>query len=246
VGVTACIKEIAGSPYHAVGDKYLRALVDCAEVTPLVIPAMGEILDLPSLVGQLDGLMLTGSPSNVHPARYGAAPSPEAEPHDLARDATSFPLIDQALRQGLPLLAICRGFQELNAALGGTLEPQVRTLPGRLDHRRVQNPDPDVQYGPNHPVQLEPDSLIARIAGRDSMMINSLHNQAIAHLAPGLVVEGVAPDGTIEAVRVGGASAFALGVQWHPEYNAKQQDFARRLFAAFGAAAQARAADRSG
>ncbi|MGO1120458.1 gamma-glutamyl-gamma-aminobutyrate hydrolase family protein [Rhodovibrionaceae bacterium A322] len=244
VGVTACVKEMDSAPFHAVGDKYVRALVDCSGVTPLIIPALGGDLDIQGLVAELDGILLTGSPSNVHPDRYGRPATAETEPHDPARDATTFALIDAALEQGVPLLAICRGFQELNAALGGTLEPQVRKLPGRLDHRRVQDPDPDVQYGPNHSITMAPDSLVAQIAGTQEMMINSLHHQAIDQVAEGLVVEGRAPDGTIEAVRVKESKAFALGVQWHPEYKAKEHEFARRLFRTFGAAVAERAARR--
>lgn len=232
-------------PYHTVGDKYLRAVAEAADGIPLTIPAFGDLLDLPDLVSRLDGLLLTGSPSNVEPGHYGAAASPEAEPHDPHRDATTLPLIRAAIDGGLPLLAICRGIQELNVALGGTLHARVHELPGRDDHRRPKHEDLDVQYGPRHEVRLNAGGAMARLAGSETLMVNSLHWQAIDRIAADLTVEAVALDGTIEAVAVRGAQAFALGVQWHPEYRPLDDAFSTRLFASFGAAARSRAASRS-
>lgn len=244
VGVSACVKTPDGRPWHMVGEKYLTAVTDVAGLTPLILPALGPRLDLAALVERLDGLVLTGSPSNVHPARYGEAPTPEAEPYDEARDATTLALIPAALEAGLPILAICRGFQELNVALGGTLHAEIHTLPGRDDHRRPQDGDPDVQYGPRHPVTFLRGGVFERIAGSRQIQVNSLHFQGIVTLAPRLVPEGIAPDGTVEAVSVEGARSLAVGVQWHPEYKAAENDFSRRLYAAFAEAAQARAAKR--
>ncbi len=244
IGVPACVKEINDSPFHAVGDKYLRAIVEAAEGIPLVIPAFGKIFDLPDLVARLDGLMLTGSPSNVYPTHYGTEPHPKAEPHDLERDATTLPLIRHAIESGLPLFAICRGIQELNVALGGTLHARVHELPERMDHRRPRHEDLDVQYGPKHEIMLSPGGEMARLSGAERITVNSLHAQAIDRLAAELVVEAVAPDGIIEAVSVKDATNFALGVQWHPEYKALENPVSRRLFGAFGAAARARAQAR--
>lgn len=245
IGLPACIRTIDRLPYHTVGDKYLRAAAEAADGIPLIIPAFGDLLDPGDLVARLDGLLLTGSPSNVHPVHYGAPANPEAEPHDPDRDATTLPLIHAALADGLPLLAICRGMQELNVALGGTLHARVHEQTGRLDHRRPQHDDMDVQYGPRHEVQLTAGGAMARIAGAQMLMVNSLHWQAIDRIAADLAVEALAPDGTIEAVAVRGARAFALGVQWHPEYRVLDDPFSTCLFAAFGAAARARAASRS-
>lgn len=245
IGLPACSRTLDGMPYHTVGDKYLRAVAEAADGIPLVIPAFGDLLELPDLISRLDGLLLTGSPSNVHPSHYGAPAHPDAEPHDPHRDATTLPLIRAALDDGLPLLAICRGMQELNVALGGTLHARVHELPGRDDHRRPQHEDLNVQYGPRHEVSLSAGGAIARLAGRETLMVNSLHWQAIDRIAPTLTVEAVAPDGTIEAVAVRNAPVFAIGVQWHPEYRALEDAFSTRLFAAFGAAARARAAGRS-
>ncbi len=245
IGVPACVKQLDNSPFHSVGDKYLRAVVEAAHAIPMVIPAFGEVFDPPDLIERLDGLMLTGSPSNVHPTHYDTEPSPEAEPHDIARDATTLPLIRHALEAGLPLFAICRGIQELNVALGGTLHARVHELPDRMDHRRPRHEDLDVQYGPKHEIALAPGGTLARLLDAETLMVNSLHNQALDRLGGDLAVEAVAPDGTIEAVRVAGARSFALGVQWHPEYKVLENPASVRLFEAFGAACRARAQARA-
>ncbi len=249
VGVPACVRDVDGQPFHTVGDKYVRALAISSGVAPLMIPSLGEdLVDLRRLVQGLDGLMMTGSPSNVHPTHYGQVETPEAEPFDPARDATSLALIRLALEEGLPLLVICRGFQELNVALGGTLHARVHEIEGRMDHRRPQHPELDVQYGPRHPVKLRaggPIAALAEAAGTEGdLMVNSLHWQALDRVAERLVVEAEAEDGTPEAVSVKGAKAFALGVQWHPEYKAWENPFSRQLFEAFGAASRARASGR--
>ncbi|HEY9549212.1 MAG TPA: gamma-glutamyl-gamma-aminobutyrate hydrolase family protein [Kiloniellaceae bacterium] len=250
VGVPACVRPVDGQPFHTVGDKYVRALAISSGVAPLMIPSLGEdLVDLRRLVGALDGLMMTGSPSNVHPSHYGQAATIEAEPFDVARDATSLALIRLALDEGVPLLAICRGYQELNVALGGSLHVRVHEVPGRLDHRRPQHPELDVQYGPHHPVTLRPGGPLAALAKAAGvtgpLMVNSLHWQGLDRIAARLTVEAEAEDGTPEAVSVAGAKAFALGVQWHPEYKAWENPFSRQLFEAFGAAARARASARA-
>ncbi|MPZ09033.1 MAG: gamma-glutamyl-gamma-aminobutyrate hydrolase family protein [Kiloniellaceae bacterium] len=250
VGVPACVRDVDGQPFHTVGDKYVRALAISAGAAPLMIPSLGgDLVDLRRLVRSLDGVMMTGSPSNVHPSHYGQAESVAAEPFDTARDATVLELIRLALDEGVPLLAICRGYQELNVALGGSLHVRVHELPGRMDHRRPQHRELDVQYGPRHPVVLRaggPLAAYARAAGIEGpLMVNSLHWQGLDRIAARLVVEAEAEDGTPEAVSVKNAKAFALGVQWHPEYKAWENPFSRQLFEAFGAAARARAVARA-
>ncbi|MEX0759275.1 MAG: gamma-glutamyl-gamma-aminobutyrate hydrolase family protein [Tistlia sp.] len=240
VGLPACVKPLDGQDFHTIGDKYVRAVALASEAIPLVVPALGDLLEARAIVARLDGLVLTGSPSNVHPTRYGQGATPEHEPHDEARDATTLPLIEAALEAGLPLFAICRGHQELNVALGGTLHARVHELPERLDHRRPQHEEMDVQYGRRHTVRLSPGGPLAAIAGSEEIQVNSLHWQAIDRLAPGLTAEGLAPDGTIEAISVTGAAAFALGVQWHPEYKVLEDPVSTALFRAFGAAARER------
>lgn len=251
VGLPACVMQGDGMAFHKVGDKYVRAVALAAGALPVTIPALEDAIDLAALVERLDGLLLTGSPSNVYPDHYGEDPHEAAEPYDHPRDATTLPLIREAVTQGLPFLAICRGFQELNVALGGSLYTEVQEIEGRMDHRRPQHPDFDVQYGAKHEVTFEPGGIFAEMAGQTVIETNSLHRQAIKEVAPGLRVEGRAPDGIVEAVSVKDATGFALGVQWHPEYKAwdpgftlKDNDFSRRLFAAFGDAARARAVSR--
>ena len=245
IGVSADFRELTNAPFHVVGDKYLRAVMLASEAIPVIIPSFGELYDMPALVRRFDALLLTGSPSNVHPERYGEAPSEAAEPYDPARDETTFPMIDEALAQGVPLLAICRGFQELNVALGGTLHARVHELPDRFDHRAPKVDDPDVKYGLRHPVHFTAGGIFADLAGEPELQVNSLHWQGVDALAPGLTLEAVAHDETIEAVSVTGAAHFALGVQWHPEYKVLDDPFSVTLFGEFGAAARARARRRA-
>jgi putative glutamine amidotransferase len=243
VGVTSCLKPRDQLQFHTVGEKYVDAVVAGASAIPVLIPAIGERLDPGRLLGRLDGLLVTGSPSNVDPARYGGPPAREGnEADDPARDATTLPLIREALAQGLPLLCICRGLQELNVALGGSLHQQVHELPGRFDHRSDKTkPVPD-RYGPAHLIQLTAAGrLQAVLEGPERIEVNSLHGQGIDRLADRLVVEAVAEDGTIEAVSVRDAKSFALAVQWHPEWQVLENPWSRRLFTAFGAAARRRA-----
>ncbi len=244
IGVPACSKQLDGHGFHAVGDKYARAVAVAADGLPMLIPAMPELVDIGDLVGRLDGLMLTGSPSNVHPEAYGRPADGKAEPHDRERDGITLPLIRSAIERGLPLLAICRGMQELNVALGGSLHPRIHEVAGRLDHRRPQHQSIDVQYGPRHSVSLASDGMLARLLDRSEIDVNSLHGQGIDRLAPALKVEATAPDGTVEAVSLPGAESFLLGVQWHPEYKVERDAISSRLFAAFGTAARARAEAR--
>jgi putative glutamine amidotransferase len=244
IAVSACLKSVAGHPTHTVGEKYLTAVSVGAGGTPMIVPALGGELDIGAILERIDGVVLTGSLSNVHPSRYGDEPHAAAEPYDEARDATTFPLIEGALEMGLPLLAICRGFQELNVALGGTLHAEVHAVPGRVDHRAPQVEDPDERYGPRHPVRFVPGGAFEAVAGAGEVWVNSLHRQGIDRLAPRLAAEGHAPDGTVEAVRVKDAPALALGVQWHPEYKAAANPFSMKLYRAFGDAARAYARTR--
>jgi len=231
-------------PFHVAGDKYVRAVAQGAGATPLLVPALGDVLDIPDLVGRLDGILVTGSPSNVEPHHYGAPPSAEGTLHDPARDSTTLPLLRAAIGTGVPLLGICRGLQEMNVALGGTLHAAVHDVPGLNDHREDDSDPLEVQYGPSHPVRLTPGGRLAGLVGRQEVRVNSLHGQGIARLAPGLAIEATAPDGLVEAIRVEAAPAFALAVQWHPEWRFWEDPLSAALFAAFGTAAAERAARR--
>jgi putative glutamine amidotransferase len=241
IGVPACLVQRDGFAYHQVGDKYVDSVIDGAGGLPLLIPALGPRLDFDALLAELDGLLITGSPSNVEPHHYGGPPPRFDSPCDPARDATTLPLIRRALDMAVPLFAICRGLQELNVALGGTLHQEVHELPGRADHRSDKTVPPAERYAPVHPVRLVPDgTLQSLLDGTLDIQVNSLHAQGIDRLAERLRVEAVAPDGTIEAVAVQGARGFALAVQWHPEWRVLENPTSRRLFAAFGAACRAR------
>lgn len=244
VAVGADRKTIEDKPFHAVGEKYLTAVSEVSGCVPIIVPALEAAIDVRDLIARIDGLMLTGSLSNVHPARYGRDATAVAEPYDEHRDGVSFALIGAALERGVPILAVCRGFQELNVAMGGTLHPRLHELEGRDDHRAPGSDDPDIEYGPRHEVAFIEDGAFARLAGSRSVSVNSLHSQGIDRLGEGLVAEGFAPDGTIEAVRVAGAKRFALAVQWHPEYKAAANDFSVRLYRAFGAAVRDYASNR--
>jgi putative glutamine amidotransferase len=247
IGISCCLKPfgIFNTPNHAASDSYVRVVLGPVGGIPVLLPAAGEAL-VPEILPRLDGLILTGSRSNVCPEHYAGPPHAEGTPEDHARDATTLPLIRAAIASGLPLLAICRGFQELNVALGGTLDQRIQDLPGRIDHSTPSDQKlPGIRTGKAHLVRLQPGSTIAALAGdARSVPVNSLHNQGIARLAPRLAAEGWAPDGTIEAVRVKDAPGFALGIQWHPEYDWERDAVSRRLFELFGQASASWAARR--
>ena len=250
IGITACVEDPPPGELreriHRVGDSYIAAVARVAGGLPLLIPAMPDAIDLRALVASLDGLLFTGSPSNVEPVHYRGEASQPGTLHDPHRDAVTLPLIRMAIGSGLPLLCLCRGHQELNVAMGGTLHQRVHELPGRLDHREPPNQDWNTSFGPAHMVKLSPGGLLWRLAGdRDEMEVNSLHSQAIDRLAPGLSIEAIAPDATIEAVRVSDAPAFAVGIQFHPEFQAAENPFGKALFQTFGDAARAHAARRA-
>ena len=240
------MREIGIHPFHVVGDKYMRAVAEAAGGLPVAVPALGAALDRDTVLDRFDGLLFTGSPSNVEPAIYGGPPSAEGTLRDRDRDATTVPLIRAALDAGVPILCICRGLQELNVALGGTLHQALHRVPGRIDHREDKSRPRDVRYGPAHGVTLAEGGLLASLWPERCVAVNSLHGQGIDCLAPPLAIEAVAPDSQIEAVRVARARSFALGIQWHPEWKVGENPFSTAIFGAFGAAARARARSRRG
>jgi putative glutamine amidotransferase len=242
IGIPCCVRQIHERPFHTASARYSDAIIEAAGCMPMLIPAIGGKTDCAALLDRLDGLLITGSPSNVEPYHYNGPPSREGTLHDPDRDATTLPLIREAVRRDLPILAICRGIQELNVALGGTLHQRIFDMPGRFNHRRRSGPMTlDQRYGPAHSVALMPEGVLARLAGATEIMVNSLHGQGIDQPAPDLVIEAVAPDGQIEGVSLPGAR-FAVGVQWHPEYKALENPFSHALFQAFAQACHAIAA----
>src|SRR5262245_30904743 len=227
---------------HGVGERNLRAVAEVAGALPLMFASTPEVTDVAALLQAVDGVLLTGARANVHPARFRTEPHPAHEPYDENRDALALALVEACVANGVPIFGVCRGFQEMNVAYGGTLHPEIRELPGRMNHRmpRLENgeihPDPAVIFAERHDVTLIPGGVFAQILGCESIRVNSLHGQGILEPGQRVVVEGTAEDGTIEAIRIADAPAFALGVQWHAEHNAQANGVNRSLFQAFGQA----------
>jgi putative glutamine amidotransferase len=239
IGIPCCLRTINERSFHTVSERYPNAIIDATGCLPILIPSSGPRIDCGALLDGLDGLLLTGSPSNVEPSQYGGPPSQEGTLHDPDRDATTLPLIREAARRDMPILAICRGIQELNVALGGTLHQRIFEMPGRFNHRRRRGKMTlDERYGPAHSVRLSLGGRLIEFAETGELMVNSLHGQGIDRPGPDLIVEAVAPDGQIEGVSLPGAR-FVVGVQWHPEYKVLENPFSRALFAAFAQACHA-------
>jgi putative glutamine amidotransferase len=244
IGISADRRMIGQHPFHMAGEKYLTAVAEGVGGIPVLLPALGDARDIEEVLRHLDGIVLPGSPSNVEPHHYAGTPSVPGTLHDPDRDATTLTLIPRAVQMGVPLLGICRGFQEMNVAFGGTLLQRVHESPGHLDHRDDESAPLEVQYGPAHEVRLEPGGLLNKLAGADQITVNSLHWQGVERLGRELQVEARAPDGLIEAFQVRNSPRFALAVQWHPEWQAMSNPFSRALFAAFGDASRERAQTR--
>jgi putative glutamine amidotransferase len=225
-----------------VGERNLRAVVDATGALPLMFAGTPEITDVGALLDAVDGILLTGARANVHPTRFGLEAHPKHEPYDNDRDALALALVEACVDRGVPLFGICRGVQEMAVAFGCSLHPEIRELPGRMNHRmpRLENgeihPDPTVVFADRHEVKLVPDGAFAKILGSDTIRVNSLHGQGIDQPGKRVIVEGVAEDGTIEAIRIADAPGFALGVQWHAEYDPQRNPVNRKLFEAFGKA----------
>lgn len=246
VAVSTDVKQFENYTWHAAPQQYLEAAISAAGVLPVLVPSFGDRLDLDSLLDSVDGVLITGSRSNVHPSLYGGDASEANGPYDPARDATTLPLIRKAVERGVPLLAICRGIQELNVALGGTLATEIHEREGALDHRAPVSDIQDERFAIRQSVSIKPGSCLAGVFGAGELRVNSVHRQAIDRLGRWLEVEATAEDGTVEAVSVKDSAGFAVGVQWHPEYWARTDDASARIFRAFGDAARQRAATRSG
>jgi putative glutamine amidotransferase len=238
-----CDRRLLGKhAFHLVGEKYINSVRDGAGALPLLIPVLDPPLTPADLLHSIDGLLFTGSPSNVAPKHYGG-PEPRAGVmQDEHRDATALPLLRAAIDAGKPTLFICRGFQELNVALGGTLHQHVQEVTGRHDHRSNDDDPLDVQYGPAHEVHVQQGGILARMTREITFSVNSLHSQGIDRLAPALRAEALAPDGQIEAVSLPSARGFLFAVQWHPEWAWSENSVSRSIFAAFGAALRAHVA----
>ena len=246
VAVSTDVRHFENYTWHAAPRQYLEAALGVAGVLPVLVPSFGGRLDLEALLGRVDGVLLTGSKSNVHPSHYGGEASEANGPYDEARDATTLPLIRLAIERGVPLLAICRGIQELNVALGGTLASEIQEMEGRIDPRAPVSDDQDERFAIRQTVSIKPGPCLAGVFGAGDIAVNSVHRQAVGRLGGRLQVEATAEDGTVEAVSVIGAKAFAVGVQWHPEYWVGSDQPSNRLFSAFGDAVRAYAEEKRG
>ena len=244
IAIPADIRRFDGYVWHAAPAQYVEAAIEGSGALPLLVPALEGAVDVDAVLDRVDGVLISGSRTNVHPSLYGAEETEAHGPFDPARDATSLELIRRAVARGVPLLAICRGIQELNVALGGSLDAEIQDLPGRFDHRKPVSEDTDVSFAIRHGVHVAEGSCLAAIVGAGEVPVNSLHRQAISRLSPRLKVEATAEDGTIEAVSVVDAAAFALGVQWHPEYWVRNDGPSAAIFRAFGEATRAYARTR--
>lgn len=242
IGVSACTRQIGHHGFHIAGDKYLRAAAIAG--MPVIIPALGDLIDRRALLESLDGLLLTGSPSNVEPHHYQGPATEPGMPHDPPRDALTLPLIREAVDAGVPVFGICRGFQEMNVAFGGSLHQKVHEVGRYQDHRERPDDPVELQYGLSHKLHVQPGGLLERLGLPETIEVNSVHGQGVDRLGAGLRVEALAPDGLIEAFSVASASGFALGVQWHPEWKVHEHPAYLALFEGFAEACRARAQRR--
>lgn len=241
-----CDRRVVGPhPFHMVGEKYITAIRDGSGLLPLLIPVLDPAISPADILASVDGLLFTGSPSNVSPSRYGGPAPREGVLQDEARDETTLPLLAAAIEAGVPTLCVCRGFQELNVALGGTLYQHIQEIPGRLDHREDKHAAIEVQYAPVHAMHVQDGGLLADMIPERSFQVNSLHSQGIDRLAASLHADAIAPDGQIEAVSMPRAKGFVFGVQWHPEWQWAANPVSRAIFAAFGEAARQYAKGRA-
>lgn len=226
-------------PFLLLGDKYARAVKLGAQAQPVMFP-LAEVGQIDELLGMVDGVMLTGSPSNVHPSHFQEEVADPSLPLDAERDLLTLALVKACVHLGVPLLGICRGFQEINVALGGALHQRVHLVPGMNDHREPKSAPPDEQYAPRHAIRIAEGSAFAEWAGGTEAQVNSLHGQGIARLAGGLTPLAWAPDGLVEAFAVQGARTFAYAMQWHPEWRCWDTPFYAAIFEAFGRACRQR------
>jgi len=244
IGNSAMLNETYA--VHAGGVMNMAAVADVSGAMPLLVPPDPRYVSVEELLDICDGFLLTGGRPNVHPEEYGEPPTPAHGDFDRCRDAVTLPLVRACVERGQPFLGVCRGFQEVNVAMGGSLYPEIRDLPGRMNHRMPPNGTLEEKFALRHAVTFTDGGVFHRILGSTEVMTNTLHGQGIKTPGARIEIEGYAPDGTPEAIRVKDAPGFTLAVQWHPEYNAANDPVSRPLFAAFGDAVRDWAAQKSG
>lgn len=226
-------------PVHAAGRMNCEAIAEVADAIPVIIPTCPGLVGVADLMARCDGFLFTGGRPNVHPEEYGEAETEAHGAFDRARDRVTLPLIRACVEQGLPIFGVCRGFQEVNVAMGGTLYPEIRDLPGRMNHRMPPDGTLEEKFELRHIVKFSEDGPFHRLMGSQEVMTNTLHGQGIKTAGARVVIDGLAPDGTPEAIYIQDAPGFSLSVQWHPEYRAAEDPVSRPLFRAFGEAAKA-------
>jgi putative glutamine amidotransferase len=246
VGIPCDHRMLGPHPFHMVGEKYIAAVQEGAHALPMLIPVLDPPIAVSDIVASVSGLLFTGSPSNVSPRLYGGPAPRDGVMQDEKRDTTTIPLLQAAIAAGVPVLCICRGFQELNVAYGGTLSQHVHEIDGRIDHREDKSASLDEQYGPAHEVVVQPGGLLSRMVRETRFSVNSLHSQGIDRIAGALRVEAVASDGQIEAVSMKAAKGFVFATQWHPEWRWAENPVSREIFAAFGDAVAVRSSELAG
>ncbi|SEB41199.1 gamma-glutamyl-gamma-aminobutyrate hydrolase [Pseudomonas saponiphila] len=246
IGITACSRQIGLHAYHISGDEYVQAVASAAQGVPVILPSLAQLVSPSDILDGLDGILFTGSPSNIEPFHYQGPASAPGTAHDSARDAATLPLLDAAVAAGVPVLGICRGFQEMNVALGGSLHQNVHEVQPFMDHRHDEEADQplDAWYAPAHDVHVQAGGVLAGLGLPQTIQVNSIHAQGVDRLAPGLRVEALAADGLVEAISVEASKAFALGVQWHPEWQVSCNPHYLAIFQAFGDACRQRAKQR--
>ncbi len=242
VGVICDVQTISPHRFHVAGEKYLRALTQASDVVPVLIPCLQDDQNIEHWVNRVDGIFLTGAYSMVDPKHYGESKIDAPYQYDAQRDGMAFGLIDAIRQRDMPLFAVCRGFQDINVALGGSLHQAVQEVTGMMDHREDKTASLEQQYAPIHSVSVKENSLLARITGQANFMVNSLHSQGINQLATGLSADAVSEDGLIEAISIDNMT-FGLGVQWHPEWKVTENPIQKQLFEAFGNACLKRLLD---
>jgi putative glutamine amidotransferase len=238
IGISACRRPFMDRHIHGVLEQYLAAIGEVAEAIPVMLPAMGDAMLDETVLDRLDGVFLTGSPSNIEAHHYGGVASLNGSDQDPQRDATTLGLVPQVIKRRMPLLGVCRGLQEINVAFGGTLYQRVHEQEGYDDHRDDHDQPLEQRFAPAHEVSFERGGLLHSLTGSTTVMVNSLHGQGIQTLGKGLLVEARARDGLVEAFRVGDAPGFTLAVQWHPEWMANKNPVSMAIFSAFGDAAR--------
>lgn len=231
-------------PVQAAGVSSIDSVAELTGAIPLIVPALPLVGAISDLLDVCDGFVLPGGRPNVHPSHYGHEPTEKHGLFDPDRDAVALPLISECVARGVPIFGICRGFQELNVAFGGTLHPEIREIPGRINHRMPPDGTIEEKFELRHTVSLTPGGQFHKLLGSTEVKVNSLHGQGILDQGERIVIEGYAPDGTPEAIVIKGARRFAMGVQWHPEWNASLDPVSRPLFIAFGESVRARTEEK--